>query len=248
MSVIVSALVWQHSKSTGSALLVALALADRSSDEGVSYPGVAWLAGKARLSERSVQYALVQLRSLGELVVEFNEGPKGCNLYRIMVHALRGADFASPQSSVKSGAASCTQFVSDPSLKKKREAPAAAARVEFDFEAGIFLGLTVDQIGRLQAAYPATNVDAEVLRAALWLVANPANRKSNYLRFLTGWMNRAQDRARPVRLPGTPHATSRPRTAADKRDDFTDALFGASRAARGDAGSEPPGLFGDVPG
>ena len=44
-------------------------------------------------------------------------------------------------------------------------------------------------------AYPAVHLDIELSRAATWLVANPKNVKSNYARFLTNWLTKAQDKA-----------------------------------------------------
>jgi uncharacterized protein YdaU (DUF1376 family) len=44
-------------------------------------------------------------------------------------------------------------------------------------------------------AYPAANIDGELAKAAAWVIANPRNRKSNYARFLTNWLTKAQDRA-----------------------------------------------------
>ena len=49
-----------------------------------------------------------------------------------------------------------------------------------------------------ERAYPALSLDAELAKAAAWLMANPKNKKSNYARFLTNWFSRAQDSARPV--------------------------------------------------
>lgn len=48
-----------------------------------------------------------------------------------------------------------------------------------------------------QKAYPAVDVEKELASASAWLIANPKNAKSNYARFLTSWLNRAQDKARP---------------------------------------------------
>ena len=44
-------------------------------------------------------------------------------------------------------------------------------------------------------AYPAVNLDAEIAKAHAWVLANPKNRKSNWGRFLKGWLQKAQDRA-----------------------------------------------------
>lgn len=44
-------------------------------------------------------------------------------------------------------------------------------------------------------AYPAVNLDVELSKASAWLIANPKNAKSNYARFLTNWLTKAQDKA-----------------------------------------------------
>lgn len=59
-----------------------------------------------------------------------------------------------------------------------------------------------------KSAYPALNVEQELLAALAWVQANPKNTKSNYRRFLAGWLKRAQDRA--PRVGGTsPGAAAR---------------------------------------
>ncbi len=44
-------------------------------------------------------------------------------------------------------------------------------------------------------AYPAVDVNVELVAASAWLLANTKNQKSNYARFLGNWLTRAQDRA-----------------------------------------------------
>jgi hypothetical protein len=44
-------------------------------------------------------------------------------------------------------------------------------------------------------AYPAVNLEREMMAAVAWLQANPKNKKSNYDSFLTRWFAKAQDRA-----------------------------------------------------
>lgn len=46
-----------------------------------------------------------------------------------------------------------------------------------------------------KTAYPAINIEIELEKAKAWLIANPANKKKNYARFLTNWFSRTQDRA-----------------------------------------------------
>jgi hypothetical protein len=53
MSSYVTSLVWRFSKSDGSTLLTALAIADFCDDDGRAYPAVGTLAKKARISKRS---------------------------------------------------------------------------------------------------------------------------------------------------------------------------------------------------
>lgn len=66
--------------------------------------------------------------------------------------------------------------------------------IEFDFSKGQFTNIS-GQIEIWKKAYPAVYVEAEVNKAAAWLVANPKNRKSNYARFLNNWLSKAQDKA-----------------------------------------------------
>ena len=51
------------------------------------------------------------------------------------------------------------------------------------------------QLSAWVSAYPAVDVPSEIKKAAVWLMANPANKKSNYARFLTNWISKAQDKA-----------------------------------------------------
>jgi hypothetical protein len=76
--------VWDCSKSRHGARLVLLAIADCIRvPGGAAWPSVPEIARKANLTERAVRAAITELASLGELAVEYNAGPKGCNRYRI---------------------------------------------------------------------------------------------------------------------------------------------------------------------
>lgn len=87
--------------------------------------------------------------------------------------------------------------------RKGKETTSAASRkngsqhhkIQFDFESAKFNGIVDNDFERWQDAYPAIAVPLEVDRAAAWLKANPANKKSNYERFLVNWFTKAQDRA-----------------------------------------------------
>lgn len=71
--------------------------------------------------------------------------------------------------------------------------------ITFDFANMKFIGITEDKELKWQDAFPAVPIPPAIDAAAAWLVANPANRKSNYERFLVGWFTRAQDKAGRVR-------------------------------------------------
>ena len=85
--------VWDHSQSRHGSRLVLLALADCG---GVAWPSIAELMRKTGLTERAVQTAIADLINLGELAVDRNGGPKGCNRYRVIMPK-GGAESAPPQ-------------------------------------------------------------------------------------------------------------------------------------------------------
>jgi len=90
MSIRVMTQVWDRSRHTGTDLLMLLALADFSDDQGHSYPAVSSLAAKCRMQPRNANYILKVLQESGELEVRANAGPKGTNRYRIVLAALGG--------------------------------------------------------------------------------------------------------------------------------------------------------------
>lgn len=62
---------------------------------------------------------------------------------------------------------------------------------------GSYYCVSRDKADMWQRAYPAVQVDTEILQAAAWCEANPKNRKtrSGIERFLVNWLKRAQDSA-----------------------------------------------------
>lgn len=83
VSIAVSRRVWESSQHSGAAFTVLLALADYATDDGVAYPGIDALARKCRLSERTTQYAIGQLRDSGEIFVETGGGRHRTHRYII---------------------------------------------------------------------------------------------------------------------------------------------------------------------
>jgi hypothetical protein len=78
--------VWKNSKSKNTARLVLLAIADCARADGShAFPSNPELREKANASERAVQDAIRALVELGELEVKYNGGPRGVNLYRVIM-------------------------------------------------------------------------------------------------------------------------------------------------------------------
>lgn len=100
--------VWDHSQAKHGARLVLLAIADRAHEDGSGWMSVADIRRRTLLGERVVQKAVIELAKMGELEVAYQEGPKGCNRYRVLMGCtpaksapppqnLRGAESAPPQ-------------------------------------------------------------------------------------------------------------------------------------------------------
>lgn len=70
MSVHVTSWVWRHSAAQGNTRLVALAIADHSDDDGLSWPSQQKLAQKCLVSVSTVGRSVRELIELGELRVE----------------------------------------------------------------------------------------------------------------------------------------------------------------------------------
>ena len=86
MAISVSNWVWDHSKSRHGARLVLLALADHmNAPDSWAWPSNKALRGKTNLTERAVRLAVAELIELGELAVDLNSGPGGCNRYRVII-------------------------------------------------------------------------------------------------------------------------------------------------------------------
>lgn len=77
---------------------------------------------------------------------------------------------------------------------KEKERSDKKYRINFDWDAGTFTGITESDIQRWELANPAVDVRLELLRAQNWVIANPSQRKKNYMSFITRWMSRCQDR------------------------------------------------------
>ena len=87
-----------------------------------------------------------------------------------------------------------------------------------------FEGITDDHRSLWAKAYPACDLDRQLAAMDAWLRANPRQaKKSNWSKFITGWLSRSQDRGGDARnengkATGTNRATQA-ESAADRRAD-----------------------------
>lgn len=78
--------------------------------------------------------------------------------------------------------------------KTNQKTVAPSEKISLDAD-GDWVGIPALLSAKWKEAYPALSLDAELAKASAWIIANPKNKKSNYARFLTNWLARAQDSA-----------------------------------------------------
>lgn len=88
MSIRIMSMVWSKAPVQGGELLLLQALADNADDRGTAYPGIPYLATKARMSQRNTQRCLRGLERSGLIKIIPNAGPSGTNKYKIDVEKL----------------------------------------------------------------------------------------------------------------------------------------------------------------
>ena len=70
----------------------------------------------------------------------------------------------------------------------------SSEQIKFSPTSNSFEGITDDMIKMWKEAYPACDIKTQLKKMVLWLIANPKKKKSNYLRFITNWLGRSQER------------------------------------------------------
>lgn len=100
-----------------------------------------------------------------------------------------------------------TEFVltsDDP--KKANSKKKKSDQVFFDWDLLSFQNISETHRRVWKEAYPLVNVEAQLNEMRAWLVSNPSQRKSNYLRFINTWLAKEQDRSgKPVNGNGRYH-------------------------------------------
>lgn len=80
------AAVWEFAQAKGGERLVLLAVADHAKHDGTgAWPSINTLCDMTKFSERNVRYCLRKLEDAGELEIGIGTGPRGCNMYRVIL-------------------------------------------------------------------------------------------------------------------------------------------------------------------
>ena len=89
---------------------------------------------------------------------------------------------------------------SDPPKRRKRSQPKDS--IQWNLESG-WQGITEQDRSTWATAFPACTLDIELVRASEWLKSNSTKaKKSNWRRFLVGWLSRSQDKGGTIRTVG----------------------------------------------
>lgn len=75
----------EDTRSKNGARLMLFVLADRADDDGVSFYSVETLMEKTNLGLSAAHAALRELVKLGLLRVDYKKGPRGCNIYHLLL-------------------------------------------------------------------------------------------------------------------------------------------------------------------
>lgn len=201
MSTTIMSACWKLQGMTASQKSVLISLADQANDDGVCWPSVGSISKRTCLSERAVQNAIKWLAESGLLSIHHRQG-------RSTIYTVTPAEYAPPQEvrpakdapppphhMHPTPAPDAPITINEPSVEPPIRKKVAREKTSFCWLTGKIVGLHDAVIDKWQEAYPAIDVRAEITKAEAWQLANPKNRKSDYTRFLNGWLSRAQDRA-----------------------------------------------------
>ncbi len=97
--------------------------------------------------------------------------------------------------------------------EKRRDTAGKKPKIVFNFTSKLWEGIKDSDVQRWQKAYPAVNVEQQILAMGEWCISNPVKgKKSNYQRFITNWLSDKQDKGgsrpneprNPARIPAPP--------------------------------------------
>lgn len=173
-----------------------------SNDDGECWPSLNRLCSDTSMTRNTVIDAIKTLEDAGALQVvrRTQSGVNLPNIYRLNLTWKGSAAIAPLVQELDGGSAAIApEPINEPVNKKKEKAKRVR---EVVVENGrLTLEVADDVLASWRQAFPAIDVSLQIARAEAWLNANPANRKSNYERFLLNWLTRAQDGAPRVETP-----------------------------------------------
>jgi hypothetical protein len=84
------------------------------------------------------------------------------------------------------------------SSSAQKQADCSPIFISLSLISGKDYNITTTSVNALKPLYPAVDVESELRKMAGWLLGNPKNRKTErgIMRFITGWLAKAQDRAK----------------------------------------------------
>ena len=124
---------------------------------------------------------------------KFPPPPDGCLSNAQQMHSKCLADEQQMRTRDGDGDVMKSSLCSDFSPKR------SGRRITFGYdEDNEIHGISEKDMVEWRKFYPALDVEQEIRSASAWLKGNPKNRKKDILRFLTNWLNRAQERTRRI--------------------------------------------------
>lgn len=199
------ALVWHHSKAKGADLLVALAIADYTGDEG-AWPRIENIAKRARISERQAQRSVQILQAIHELQVipggGRGRGSYKTNLYELVLTCPETCDRTyrhQPRQDVTSRGDNLSPLGatgSHPNLKEEltnEQRPTKATRLPSDF------AITEAMRSWAAANHPDVDIDEATLNFCdYWWAKARDNTKLDWVRTWQIWIRRTKPTPKPT--------------------------------------------------
>lgn len=157
-----------------------------------------------------------------------SETPQPAQPYTVAPETAK-PDTVNPRQASIDGGVSIEKKKESASASTKRTAKPSTPEPTFDSATGKFEGLEQKTIDQWAQAHPGVDVPMEITRASCWLIANPEKNKVRYLRFLSGWMNRAE--RRPART-GSDTAPRPMSSRESNRQQWANRIAAAERRTR----------------